>query len=1227
MTSEACWRVIIIDDSPEDRAEIRSLLLQASNRRYNFEEAETAAAGVRAVLSGDPPDLVILDYSLPDMEAPDVLALLTGRDELPVCPVLVLTGWSTEENSRAVLRAGAQDFLGKNWMTSESLTHGVESAMERFQLTRQLRESRRFLHQIASITPGVLYVFDLEKQCTVFINRTVASVLGYNPDEVAAMGTEVVPTLMHSDDLPRFAVHMQRVRRLGNDEIAEFEHRMRDRSGAWHWFLSRDSVFERDADGAVRQLIGTAIEITERKAAEEVSAASAAEFRSLFEMAGVGNAEVEVPSGRFVRVNRRFCELVGYAADELVGKMTFRDITHSDDRERNLTATTLFMQNREGHFEIEKRCVRKDGSTIWAHLTSTLIRGRDGQATRMLGSATDITERKRMEALLDARALQQQALAELGLASIHEADLQKVFDLAVTAVARTFDVELCKVLELLPEGRELFFRAGVGWHDGLVGRAIVGTELESQAGYTLVTDEPVIVEDMRTESRFSGPPLLHEHGVVSGLSCIIAGSKERPWGVLGAHTTLHRRFTNDDVAFLQGVANVLAMSIQRRQTEETLRTSEAFNRTVLESNPDCVKVLDTEGRLQFMNANGLGALEIDDFAGVQGQLWWRLWPEASALMAREAVEKAKRGETVEFQAWGPTAKGTPKWWDVIVAPIYHQKDAGRVDKLISVSRDITEPKQAEAALREIQERMRLATEATAVGIWEWNLLTNRVWWNPQMFLIYGVAPTPDGFVEYSVWSGAVLLEDLPEQERVLQETVRNCGTSRRSFRIRRSGDAAYRHIEAVDTVRLNAQGETEWVVGTNLDVTDRTRQEEELRRWRDALEMRVRERTKELLASQASLRALAAELNLAEQRERKRLAGELHDHLAQLLVLCRLNMGRVKRSGLTTKAEEIINETEEVLNNALAYSRTVMAELSPPVLQEHGLPAGLTWLGAQMQRHGLAVTVDVGQGAEYALSEDRAMLLFQSVRELLMNILKHAQSTDVAIDLKHHGGLLVIEVRDEGVGFDLAAAAAAAGTTTTTALSSKFGLFSIRERMRALGGRFDIESAPGKGTKATLALPVESAGVTVLSPEQVRSEPQHAGLQPHAKARVLLVDDHALVRQGLRSMLESYDDVDVIGEAWNGEEAVACVERLHPSIVVMDINMPKMNGIEATAAIISRYPDIIVIGLSVNAGGATEEAMTNAGAVALLSKEAAVENLYRAIRETMGVKVIREKVN
>jgi CheY-like chemotaxis protein len=241
---------------------------------------------------------------------------------------------------------------------------------------------------------------------------------------------------------------------------------------------------------------------------------------------------------------------------------------------------------------------------------------------------------------------------------------------------------------------------------------------------------------------------------------------------------------------------------------------------------------------------------------------------------------------------------------------------------------------------------------------------------------------------------------------------------------------------------------------------------------------------------------------------------------------------------------------------------------------------------------------------------------------LLINSSKYAGTGEATVTLEHQAHELRIEVRDEGAG--LASAATAADDRAL--LSSGFGLLSIHERMNALGGSLEMDSVPGKGVTATLRLPLHTVAPERAEPQVCRRSgcaepPPSSGARPskpRGKWRVLLVDDHAMVRQGLRTVLDGYADVEVVGEASNGEEAVRRVSEWLPSIVVMDINMPTMNGIEATAAITARYPDIRVIGLSVNAGEENRAAMQQAGATLLLTKEVAVDQLYVAIQQAVS---------
>ena len=423
-----------------------------------------------------------------------------------------------------------------------------------------------------------------------------------------------------------------------------------------------------------------------------------------------------------------------------------------------------------------------------------------------------------------------------------------------------------------------------------------------------------------------------------------------------------------------------------------------------------------------------------------------------------------------------------------------------------------------------------------------------------------------------------------------------------------------------------------------MELGQRKRAEEALRRLNGDLERRVLDRTRDLVASNHRLQALASELTLAEQRERKRLASELHDYLAQILALGRIKMSQLRQKVVPSEApavQQLVGEIDTLLEKAGEYTRSLMAKLNPPVLDELGLPSALTWLAKQMPLHGLMVDVRLAQ-EQVTLPDDQAVLLFQSVRELLINVAKHAGTDRATVTLKvdpeQH---LRIEVQDHGRGFDPVAMEAKSE-------NGHFGLFSVRERMQAMGGSLDVKSHPGEGTTITMVLPLAKsrpaephaaagslAGATVTT---VSTEPSvfhipHAPYHPPPgnTIRLLLVDDHTMVRQGLRSLLESYEDVVIVGEGSNGDEAIELVEQLRPALVVMDLNMPKKNGIEATARIKARWPETVVIGLSVQAGEEARRAIINAGGAVLLTKEAAVDELYRTIREVLDGQVANGK--
>lgn len=246
----------------------------------------------------------------------------------------------------------------------------------------------------------------------------------------------------------------------------------------------------------------------------------------------------------------------------------------------------------------------------------------------------------------------------------------------------------------------------------------------------------------------------------------------------------------------------------------------------------------------------------------------------------------------------------------------------------------------------------------------------------------------------------------------------------------------------------------------------------ELSQTVDTLQGEVRHRimVENILRKQSEqLRALASELTLAEQRERRRLAQVLHDNLQQFLVGAKYLLNPLDRSPDQT-ARQTAAEVRDALDRSIACSRSLTAELSPPVLHEEGLTRALEWLAVWMQQnHGLTVEF---QGDNHIVpeSEEVKVLLFQSVRELLFNTVKHARVRTAQVQLRSINGHIEVTVADAGVGFDPETSVLQAGKI------GGFGLFSIRERLDLLGGDLDIDSAPGRGSRFTMRVPCKVAG-------------------------------------------------------------------------------------------------------------------------------------------------------
>jgi len=223
----------------------------------------------------------------------------------------------------------------------------------------------------------------------------------------------------------------------------------------------------------------------------------------------------------------------------------------------------------------------------------------------------------------------------------------------------------------------------------------------------------------------------------------------------------------------------------------------------------------------------------------------------------------------------------------------------------------------------------------------------------------------------------------------------------------------------------------------------------------------------ELLAYHESLSALSSELSKIEESERRRIATDLHDHIGQTLALSKIKLGDLRKAGAANGTTEAVDEVRDLIDQSIQYTRSLTFELSIPVLYDLGLDAALEWLAEYIyNKHGLPVSVKT-EGSSGELSDEMRLLFFKAVRELLINVVKHAKAKRAEVRLQFVSGEVRITVEDDGAGFS------AAGPFLP-GKSGGFGLFNIRERLKRMGGSMDIESATGRGTRATIRISIRS---------------------------------------------------------------------------------------------------------------------------------------------------------
>lgn len=473
----------------------------------------------------------------------------------------------------------------------------------------ELRKSEARYRNLIETIPQLVWVAAADGLTAVDVNHRWLEYTGQTDTAIKGRGWLAA---VHPDDVESVLAHWEAV--INGGAHYEAEYRLRRADGVYVWHLSRAEPI-RDDQGNIVRWYGTCTDISDRKETElkyqqaelalqqlnstleervaertqellaanqalkrEISDRQAIEARLKENEMRLRQAIVDAPfpifihteDGKILQTSQVVTDITGYVTNEIdtLEKWAKRAYGEQQAPEMLTKMNRLYRLNRrihEGEIEVNTRCGEK---RIWLFISAPLGNLSDGRKL-VISMAADVTQQKKTEAALANRLRQQAVVTQLSQVALSGLNLQTLFDRSTQLVADSLDVEFCKVLECLPDGRSLLLRSGTGWHPGLVGNATVSSDSNSQAGYTLQVQQPVIVTDFATETRFQGPPLLTQHRVVSGMSTLISG-EQGPFGILGAHSTRQRQFTQNDINFLQAVANLLAAAISRKQTEAEL---------------------------------------------------------------------------------------------------------------------------------------------------------------------------------------------------------------------------------------------------------------------------------------------------------------------------------------------------------------------------------------------------------------------------------------------------------------------------------------------------------------------------------------------------------------------------------------------------------------------------------------------------------------------------------
>ncbi|MHC4535771.1 MAG: PAS domain S-box protein [Planctomycetota bacterium] len=999
--------------------------------------------------------------------------------------------------------------------TVEHFIAHLHDITDRKRTEEALEQSENKYRSLIANIPDVVWTSD-ERGNTTFISENIKDIYGYSPEEIYAQSDKLWFGRIHPDDVEKVTESFKAV--FEKNEPLDLEYRIKRKDDRWMWIRDR-SIGAYEKDG-VKYANGVFFDITERKKAQE------AVFKEKKFTEDAINAQMdtfflfEPATGKAIRWNKAFKDISGYTDREIARMPAPASYYSPEDLER----AAIFIQKvlKEGVGTIELELICKDGHKVPTEYRVSLINDDQGEPKYFISIGRDITERKEAEHMLRENEERLSTIVERSpiptaaggldgsimsfnkaleeLTGYGRAEIKDVTDWANKLYPdREYRDFVWKNIQQALRGEKqdcteftITHKDGstrtVDFHtsfhnDGLIIQMVDITErkqaeeelrqqrekaqkyfdvagvmfvvLDTNGQVRLINKKGCEVlgykeEDIISKKWFDNfLPKRMKDDIAQVFNKLIAGEiepveyyenpvltesgEER---IIAWHNTLLR----DKMGNITGTLSSGEDITENKRAEQALRQSEERFKILFESAPDAYYIHDLDGH--FIDGNKAGEQLIgyrkeevigDNFVNLD-------------LVAEEDIPKVLEAMAInkDSKPAGPLEltlyrKDGSK---VMVETRSYPVEISGQTVVLGIARDITERKKAEVALRQSEQRLKILFQYAPDAIYLIDLKGNIVNGNKTAEKMIGYEEDEligQNFME----AGLLSSEQVVRAIASLEKNAMGKPTGPEEFTLTRKDGSTVPVEIRTFPVKI---GDQVLSLGIARDISARKKTEQKLFEHR------------------AQLKSLASELSLTEERERHRLATDLHDHISQALVFSRIKLQELHAS---VSSAEIAGPLEEACNNLdriIQDTRTLTFDLSSPILYELGFEAAVSeWLEEQIGKKQGVKTQFEDDGQPKPLEDDIRVLLFRNVRELLINIVKHADAKNVKVSIRRINQQIYVCVEDDGIGFNPAEVASNAG----------FGIFSIRERLEQLAGHIEIESEPGQGTKVTMTAPLK----------------------------------------------------------------------------------------------------------------------------------------------------------